>query len=110
MLRLNFEILPFWKPPAFDSYWTRFRKLTKNKGIEAQLMRSEALFGLDLNLCPWGRHHAGLEFELTVLHLCFNVKLYDFRHWNYEENRWATPEEEAEDAREEAGEANRDGA
>lgn len=38
----------------------------------------------------WNRRmdHAGFTFELTVLGASLYFKIYDNRHWDYEENNW----------------------
>lgn len=47
--------------------------------------------GLDLRW--YGSDHQGPELDINLLGFMFNVKVYDSRHWNYEENRWMTREE-----------------
>lgn len=38
--------------------------------------------------------HAGLSVELALLGLSAEFMIYDTRHWDYEENRWCSSEEE----------------
>ena len=69
-----------------------FIKLSKNKGIETEII-------IDKNWIKWfhfsftaDRHtdHSGIEFSIEIMRLIFNTKFYDFRHWDNENNCWET--------------------
>ena len=69
-----------------------YKRLTKNKGVEV-----EAYGGWDTFIeCGlyWTRKedHAGLRFHIGVWRWHFQVKIYDHRHWNYDEDCWHTTE------------------
>lgn len=69
--------------------------LTKNKTMCVQLYRytGEYKFGFEVDARWIGHDHAGFELEIAFLFWIFTIQIYDHRHWNYEENRWARPED-----------------
>lgn len=99
MIYFGFKISnPFFTPTNEffnkDYYW-RDIKLSENKNFEIQISKFEPRqlldFSVDLN---WtGTDHAGPSLEIEVFGYMFNVKIYDSRHWNYDEHRWQTEEE-----------------
>lgn len=100
---------PWFKPrsdfKSRDYYWKDV-KLSENKNFEIQISRFERSHLLDvaIDLGWWGRDHAGPELDLNVLGYMFNAKIYDSRHWNYDEHRWMTDEEAKAEADEWLGE------
>lgn len=95
-MRLSFKIdNPFYKPRAekipqkdlFYRHWT----LSKNKSLEIQITRFKStymLFDFLVDLHWWGYDHQGPEFRTDILGWFFNVKIYDHRHWDYENHCW----------------------
>jgi hypothetical protein len=74
----------FWK---YSWYWDK--KLMPYKYFEIQtFIGAEHLFKFELDLRLTGRDHAGPSIELVFLCLGLNLKIYDSRHWDYEENYW----------------------
>ena len=75
----------------FGNTFCFFKELSKNKGIEIQLT-------LQWNFCTWYKiefqnrtkcHHAGTQFTIELLKsVYFHVLIHDFRHWDYENNRF----------------------
>jgi hypothetical protein len=96
---------PWFKPnddfKSHDYYWKDV-KLSKHKNFEIQISRFESSYLLDMSvdLTWWGRDHAGPELDLNLFGYMFNVKIYDSRHWNYQEHRWMTDEEAKADIEE----------
>jgi len=48
-------------------------------------------FGDILNIATyWNRRmdHAGFNFDLTIVGLTIHFQIYDWRHWDFEENNW----------------------
>jgi hypothetical protein len=65
-----------------------FIKLTKNKGIESEIIKlSDTLFKICLK---WTVNcdHAGVGFSFTLLGLEWYIKFYDFRHWDYTRKKY----------------------
>ncbi len=62
----------------------------KNKFWEIQisLFSPRDLIDFTLDTRWWGHDHAGLELRIQVLWLFMSFRLYDSRHWNYDENRF----------------------
>ena len=80
----------------FKSYWTFYKKISKNKGLEAQLRRTKHSWFLFI--LSWSRriHHAGLSFKVGFLGYEFHTKLYDFRHWDFQKDCWESPKDDAD--------------
>lgn len=99
MIYLKFLIdNPWFKPnDKFNSkdYMWKDIKLSKNKNFEIQISRFEAreLLNVNMDLRWQGQDHAGPELDVNVFGFMFNVKIYDSRHWNYDEHRWKTDAE-----------------
>lgn len=98
MIRVSVTAInPFFKQKngGFLSLYEYFLDLTQNKAYEFQASKGNRdLFGVTLDLSWVGSDHAGAELELCLLGYAANFRLYDKRHWNYDEGRWMTPEEQ----------------
>lgn len=46
------------------------------------------LFHVRVDLIPFGSDHASVGFSLTILGFMIDAKIYDRRHWDYDENTW----------------------
>lgn len=71
--------------------------ITPNKSFEYQfIFGKNANFDLfDLSF-KWTtkQDHAGPSFTFGIKYLFWiNLKIYDYRHWNHKQNRWALPED-----------------
>ena len=89
MLDLNFSIRNPLSAGAFKNYWSKSGNITKNKAWELQLTRyTEFLFSITIGTRFSGCDHAGPEIEIVLFGFCFNAKIHDTRHWNYETNKW----------------------
>ena len=67
-----------------------FLHLFGNKGFEGELLYTKSwqnYFHFDVN---WSRRtdHAGISLMVDVCWFSLDLKIYDYRHWNYEENCW----------------------
>jgi hypothetical protein len=66
-------------------------KLSKYKNFEIQIGNWSELptfCNLELDTAWDGSDHAGPSFELTILWFYVMFKLYDCRHWDYDNNTW----------------------
>lgn len=66
-------------------------KLTTYKNFEIQIgnwTNLINLFEVECDITPSGRNHAGASFNLTILWFYFMVKVYDSRHWDYDNKMW----------------------
>jgi len=77
----------------FRSYWTTYKKITKNKNFESQLLYSENSWALCV--LSWSRktHHSGLSFRIGIFGLELHIKFYDSRHWDYKNNCYSNMNE-----------------
>jgi len=93
MINFKFDIInPWCKPSDTDMnnfYYTNI-KLSENKNFEMQITKCnpDSIFEVEVNLVWWGSDHAGPSFDIELLGYCFNIQVYDRRHWNYETNDW----------------------
>lgn len=90
---------------GFD--WCKTWHVSKNKSFEVQttFWGASEMFSLDVDTHFWGEDHAGPEFRIEIMGLYLGVKLYDRRHWNYDEGRFQTEAEAKAEAEEWAAES-----
>jgi len=93
MIHLRLQINnPFNKDCArLNDWFFHDWKLSKNKNLEIQFGNTTNLVDVaDIEIdTKWiGQDHAGLTFSLTILWLYLIIKLYDRRHWNYDDKMW----------------------
>lgn len=72
-------------------------KLSNNKSIEIEVSKqTKNDFSFLVSYTTKG-DHAGLKLRLVFFNhdICFAI--IDSRHWNYECDRWMTPEEQKDD-------------
>jgi len=72
-------------------YVSKERVISKNKSVELQLSKwgkAHSLINIDLDLRWWGDDHAGPSIMIEIWKYFFNLKIYDHRHWDYENNTW----------------------
>jgi hypothetical protein len=104
MIFFNLQIDNPWFKPRDDfenqHHYHKDVKLSQHKNLEIQVSRFEPslILGIKIDLRWRGRDHQGPEIDLTLLGYMFNVKIYDSRHWNYDEHRWMTDKEAADRA------------
>lgn len=70
-------------------------RLTTNKAVSFDLLRWEdwtEYFEFRVKI-DRKTDHAGIEVKFTVLGLEVRISLFDIRHWNDEQNRWALPDD-----------------
>lgn len=90
MIYFNFTIRrPAWWE-RFDNIkcWTG-KTFVKHKYWEVQIIKNDNLFRVEFG---WTvkEDHAGVNLELGLLGYEIHVTIYDSRHWNTDENRWMT--------------------
>lgn len=79
------------------------KQLSKNKSFELQISKWSGMSNflvLRLDTHWFGGDHAGPEIWIEVFGYCLIAKVYDHRHWNYEEGRFQTYEEAVAEAEE----------
>lgn len=92
MIYLNFTIQNPWhnesKNPWRDLGQDEWH-ITKNKLFCFRLDHyTHDWFEFGINTRWRGDDHAGPSIDLRVLGLGVHIGIRDYRHWNYEENRW----------------------
>lgn len=70
--------------------YERNKKLSKYKNLEIEIYNNKMqdLFSLLIDLNLGGYDHCGPQFEISIFGFYFNIKIYDSRHWDYENNCW----------------------
>ena len=76
-----------------------YRKLSKNKGLEIELLFIKDFWWWFKFLIEWNRKtdHAGFLISIVLLWFDFSFKIYDNRHWNYKADRYYEPGEETKE-------------
>lgn len=98
-----------WKP-SFDWFSSSYcRKLRENKSFEWQtgFFGWSNMFDFNLDLIPWGSHHASIGISITLFGFMVDAKVYDHRHWDYDNDCWEVYDEAEELAEMEEERANR---
>jgi hypothetical protein len=78
-------------------YFYREWQISKNKSFEIQLSKynvAKSLFSVRFDTRWVGEDHAGPAIYVEIWKYLLNIQLYDHRHWNYEEARWYSAQEE----------------
>ena len=89
MLSLNLHLRNPWSTENFKNLFNWTKLLTKHKALEIELTRySYDAFELYLNTNFAGCDHAGPCLKIAILGYAGSIKLYDTRHWDYENKRW----------------------
>jgi len=82
----------FNKKNKFKNIFSYYKPISKNKNIELELLYTNfTLFKLEIDLHFIARDHAGVLFELNLFGYEGSFKIYDSRHWDYENWCWETP-------------------
>ena len=104
MLKFSIKIQNpfFYNNRDTQHYYELDVKLTRNKNFEIQISRFNPANLVELSVdLEWnGRDHAGPGITFEIFGFFFNAHVYDSRHWNYDEHRWMTDDDMAEDAKE----------
>lgn len=89
MIKFEFVLSNPWSSEKFTDKWNHTFNLFKHKYLELQLYKyTPDWFGVRLNTLWRSRHHAGPELELILLRYTLVIKVYDSRHWDYENRTW----------------------
>jgi len=91
MIYFNFRLENPWSKQREEvDYFYKTWHLYKTKYLEVEINRYgiNPLFNFVLDLCWRGQDHAGPSIEIALFGFWINLKMYDSRHWNYDENRW----------------------
>jgi len=100
MFRFHFALKNPFKRARIEQvdYIEYDRKITANKAVEVQFSRWEAYNILEFSFDTiwFGQDHGGIGFDFEVLGYFFSAKIYDIRHWDYENNCWEEYEEDEE--------------
>ena len=92
MFSFNLRVAnPFNNSSNTNTWFWQDWSITKNKHIEIQIgnwRKLISLFELDMRTFTTGHDHAGPSFELTILWFFVMIKIYDRRHWDYDNHMW----------------------
>lgn len=89
MIDLRFEIKNPWTKNRFKNLGSISGRITKNKSWGLQHTFFDGTI-LDIEFRFTNKQdHAGLEIVLGILGYGIHFNIYDNRHWDYENNRWA---------------------
>jgi hypothetical protein len=79
----------FSRKNVFKNYFCLNRQLTTNKFLEFEAIKSsQTLFEVEADLRITGKDHAGVFISIYILGYGVGFRIYDHRHWDYENNTW----------------------
>lgn len=91
MLRVSFKIQNIFSKDIWYDMYTYTKQLSRNKYFESQVIYSDHnIFEFVLDLSWNGRDHVGPNIELSLFGYHIIVGIYDSRHWDYKEGKWAS--------------------
>ena len=77
-----------WSKDRFKNLGSVSKQITKNKSWELQhTFYDGTIFDSTFKLTT-KEDHAGLELVFGILTYGIHFRIYDNRHWNYENNKW----------------------
>lgn len=89
MLSLNFYIYNPWYKENFKNIFNKTVKLSEYKVFEFEVTRySYDLLGIHLSTKWSGGDHEGPRLDLALFGYSVSAKIYDTRHWDYENKCW----------------------
>ena len=90
MINVSAIIKNPWSKGIHRSLISKSGKLFRNKYWEAEIyLYTPNILGISIDTSWRGSDHAGISIELILLKYTFCVKLYDSRHWDYDNNCWS---------------------
>ncbi len=96
MIYFNFNIRnPGWCERFANIKCWMGETFVKHKYWEIQVIKNDNLLRVEFE---WTvkQDHAGVNLELGLLGFEIHATIYDNRHWNTDENRWMTYDENGE--------------
>lgn len=95
MLNFGFRLTNPWCRDWAVKDWSDSWQLTKNKFFELQVTLTKPKFlAFSVDFSFRGRDHAGLQLDCDLIFVYIGLNFFDHRHWNYEEDRWNTEEDD----------------
>jgi hypothetical protein len=102
MIRFNLAIYNPWPIAVAEmqqNYICKDWALTKNKRFEIQFTRwcrLDELFKFNLDAQLRGHDHAGINLEVGLCGFELMLNLYDYRHWDYDNETWEIDVDDSE--------------
>jgi len=93
MINFHIGLSNPWAQDEFKNIYCKSKQISTNKVIEVECIKWSCLVTLTVNISWRGSDHAGPSIELGLLGYEVHIKIYDTRHWNYENNNWEVYEE-----------------
>ena len=89
MFKISFSIFNPYSKDFFDHIYHKTWTITKNKSFEIEIYKQDQTFlDIDIDACFIGKDHAGIGIVLGLFSYVFCAKIYDNRHWDYDNNKW----------------------
>jgi hypothetical protein len=89
MINLSFSIINPRSRDLFETIYNRNGKITENKYWEFEIYKQDHTlldFNIDTNIV--GKDHGGISILLGLLSYVVCAKIYDNRHWDYDNKKW----------------------
>lgn len=87
---INFSIYNFFvKKEKWNKLFSFYMQLSEHKHLEFEMFYSNHhLFSFEFQIKPIKQDHAGGKILLNVLGWEAEIRVYDNRHWDYQNNCW----------------------
>jgi hypothetical protein len=96
MIDLSLHISNPWYTENFKNIFNWSKIVWAHKVVEFEILRySHDLLAVAIGLAMAGRDHAGPRIDIALFGYSVSLKMYDTRHWNYENNQWVEDDETA---------------
>ena len=86
MIYLNLNIHNPWSN-RFGNVCNNTGPITKNKTWEIEILKTESLFRSEFQYTIM-QDHAGIGIAIGLLGWELHIRVYDNRHWDYENKCW----------------------
>ena len=87
MFNLKFELTNPWSDRFESIYCNGGRTPFKHKFWELQTLKSDDIISFDLRVSA-RCDHAGIDLWMGLLGYSINIKFYDSRHWDHNNDSW----------------------
>jgi hypothetical protein len=99
-IQASFRLPSGWSKNRKVNWFSSYRdiSLSEHKHFEWQTDYFGWTNVLDfcVDLIPHGESHAKIGFDFTILGFMVSCSIYDSRHWDYENQKWETHEDDDE--------------
>jgi hypothetical protein len=82
----------FYRKSKYKTFFFFHKQISKHKNIELEIVRDNFYFFKVRFEGNWKKDHAGFNCELNLFTFAIDIRFYDYRHWDHENNCWEIKE------------------